>query len=157
MYLCRICAVPSRTVFCLGDILSRPIVLKCFLRSLGVAPNDSIITGTAVACFSDSLSIDIFRYWYLLIFSSSLSSILRSPGIATSIIHTRSFSTTVTSGMVFGRCLSVGILKSQRILTFSVYRTLSTLCSHHLSAVGRLYFLQRFQCSIDATFSCRSL
>ena len=51
----------------------------------------------------------------------------------------------------------VCILKSQRILTSSFCRTLSILCSHHLSAVGRLYFLQRFQCSIDATLSCRSL
>ena len=135
-----------KSVFCswLGDILSRPIVLKCFLRSLGIAPNDPITTGTTVACFSHSLSISIFRSWYLLIFSSSFSSILPSPGIATSIIHTRFFSTTVTSGMLCARCLSVYILKSQRILMSSFCKTLSTLCSHHLSVVGRLYFLQRF-------------
>ena len=56
-YLRRICAVPSRTVFCSWpiDILSRPIILKCFLRSLGIAPNDPITTGTTVACFSHSL------------------------------------------------------------------------------------------------------
>ena len=158
-YLRRICAVPSRTVFFrwLGDILSRPFVLKCFLRSLAIAPNDPITTGTTVACFSHSLSISIFRPWYLLIFSSSFSSILPFPGIATSIIHTRFFSTTVMSGMLCARCMSVCILKSQTILTSSCCRTLSTLYFHHLSAVGRLYFLQRFQCSIDATLSCRSL
>ena len=158
MYLRRICA-PGRTVFCswLGDILSRPIVLKCFLRSLGIAPNDPVTTGTTVACFSHSFSISIFRSWYLLIFSSFFSSILPSAGIATSIIHTRFFSTTVMSGMLCARCLSVCILKSQRILTSSFCRTLSTLCSHYLSAVRRLQFVQRFQCSIDATLLCRSL
>ena len=111
----RICAVPSRTVFCswLGDILSRLIVLKCFLRSLGIAPNDPITTGTTVACFSHSLSISIFRSWYLLIFSSYFSSMLPSPGIATSVIHTRFFSTTVMSGMLCAMCLSVCILKSR--------------------------------------------
>ena len=104
-----------------------------------------------------TVSISIFRSWYLLIFSSSFSSILPSPGIATSIIHARFFSTTVMSGMLCARCLSVCILKSQRILTSSFCRTLSTFYSHLLSAVGRLCFLQRFQCSIDATLSCRSL
>ena len=52
------------------------------------------------------------------------------------IIHTCFFSTTVLSGMLCARCLSVCILKSQRILTSSFCRTLSTLCSHQLSAVG---------------------
>ena len=55
---------------CAGyDILSRPIVLKCFLKSLCIAPNDPITSSTTVACFSHSLSISIFRSWYLLIFS----------------------------------------------------------------------------------------
>ena len=40
-----------------------------------------IIIGTTVTCFSHSLSISIFRSWYLLIFSSSFSSLLLSPGI----------------------------------------------------------------------------
>ena len=145
-YLRRICAVPSRTVFCswLGDILSRPIVLKCFLRSLGIAPNDPITTGKSlrypitVACFSHNLSISIFRSWYLLIFSSSLSSILPSSGIATSIIHTRFFSTIVMSGMLCARCLSLYILKSQRILTSSFCRTLSTLCRGTSAALMQL-------------------
>ena len=124
----------SRTVFCswLDDILSRPIILKCFQRSLGIAPNDPITTGTTVACFSHSLSISIFRSWYLLIYYSSFSSILPSYGIATSIIHTHFFSTIVMSGMLCARCLSVCILKSQRILTSSFCRTLSNLCSHRL-------------------------
>src|SRR6185436_13046021 len=48
-------------------------------------------------------------------------------------------------------------LKSHRILTSSVSRTFSTLCSHQLLVVGMLYFLHRFQCSIVATLSCLSL
>ena len=159
MHLCRICVVPSRTVFCswLGDILSRPIVLTCFLRSLGIAPNDPFTTSTTVTCFSYTLSISIFRSWHLLIFSSFTSSILPSPGIATSIIYTCFFSTTVMSGMLCARCLSICMFKSQKILTSSFCRALSTLCSHHLSAVGRLCFLQRFQCSIVVPFFVVSL
>ena len=80
MYWHRIYAVPSRTIFCswLGDILSRPIVLKCFLRSLGIAPNDPITTGTEVALFSTvflflSLNLvfaDLFQFF---LFYSAIS------------------------------------------------------------------------------------
>ena len=69
------------------------------------------------------------------------------------------FSTTVISGMLWARCLSVWILKSQRILTssWSFCGTFSTLCSHYLSDAGRWYFLHRFQCSIEATLLWRFL
>ena len=151
-------AVPSSTAFWrwLGEILSSPKVFRCFTRSLGIAPRAPITIGTTVAFFSQSLSISTFRSWYLVIFSTFFWLILLSPGIATSINHTCFFSTIVISGMLWARCFSVWILKSQRILT-SFCSTFSTLRSHHLSDAGRWYFLHRFQCRIKATLLWRSL
>ena len=83
---------------------------------------------------SQSISTSNFKSWYLVIFSTSFWSILLSPGIAISINHTYLFST-VISGVLWARCLSVWILKSQRILTSSLCSTFSTLCSHHFSII----------------------
>ena len=76
---------------------------------------------------------------------------LLSLGIATSMSHTCFFSTTMMSGMLCAKCLSVCILKSHSILTSSFCMTFLTLCSHHLSAAGIFYFLHCFH-SIEATF-----
>ena len=84
-------------------------------------------TGTTVAFLSQSCSTSIFRSWYLVIFSTSFCWILLSPGIATSTNHTCFFSTTVMSGMLYARCLSVWILKSQRILASLFCSTFSIL------------------------------
>ena len=77
------------------------------------------------------LSTSTFRSWYLVIFSTSFWSILLSPGVAKSINHTNFFSTTVIFGMLWARCFSDKILKSQRILISSFYITFSTLCFYH--------------------------
>ena len=153
------CAVPSSAAFCswLGVILSRPKVFRCFVWSLGITPRAPMTTGTTVAFLSQSRSTSIFRSWYLVIFSTSFCWILLSQGIATSTSHTCFFSTTVMSGMLCARCLSVWILKSQRILASFFCSTYSILCSHHLSAAGGWYFLLRFQCSIEATLLYLSL
>src|SRR6185436_11539563 len=106
---------------------------------------------------SQSLCTSILRSWYLVSFSVSFCVMRESPGIATSTNQMCFFSIMVISGMLWARCLSVCSLKSHRILTSSVSRTFSTLCSHQLLVVGMLYFLHRFQCSIVATLSYLSL
>ena len=99
-------AVPSSTAFWtwwLGEILSSSKVFRCFTRSVGIGPRAPITTSTTVAFFSQSLSISTFR--------SSFWLILLSPGIASSSNHACFFLTTVISGMLWARCLSVWILK----------------------------------------------
>ena len=54
-----------------SEILSSSKVFGCFTRSLGIALRAPITTGTTVAFFSYSLSTSTFRYWYLVIFSTS--------------------------------------------------------------------------------------
>ena len=128
-----------------------------FTRSLVIAPKASITASTTVAFFFQSLFPSTFRSWYLQFFSTSFGSILPSPDSATSINHSWFFSTTVIFGMLWARCLSVWILKSQRILSSSFCNTFSTLWAHHFSNAGRCYFLHRFQSSIEATLLWRSL
>ena len=153
------CAVPSSAAFCswLGVILSRPKLFRYFFRSLGIALRAPMTTCTTVAFLSQCRSTSIFRSWYLVIFSTSFCWILLSLGIASSTNHTCFFSTTVMSGILCARCLSVWILKSQRILASLFYSTFSILSSHHLSAAGRWHFLYRFHCSIETTLLCLSL
>src|SRR6185436_19939780 len=100
-----------------------------------MAPSAPTTIGTISTFLSQSLYTSILRSWYLVSFSVSFCVMRESPGIATSTNQMCFFSIMVISSMLWARCLSICSLKSHRILTSSVSRTFSTLCSHQLLVV----------------------
>ena len=102
-----------------------------YVSFFGIDPNAPITMGTTLTFAAEHphiLDISTFSSAYLVIFSTSLSAIFLSAGIATSIMRHSPFSTscTIISGLRCSIVLSVWISKSHRIFGLPVsFKTFS--------------------------------
>ena len=104
---------------------------KKYFSCFGIGPNAPITTGITLTFASEHphiLDISTFSSAYFVIFSTSLSAIFLSAGIATSIMRHSPFLTscTIIPGLQCSIILSVWISKSHRI--FSLPASFKTFC-----------------------------